>query len=67
MTTRTATPLATTAQDDVLDILELASLLHIHPVTARLQAAAGAIPGRQIGNRWRFSRVVIMAWLANAA
>ena len=48
---------------DVLDAAELATILRIHPVTVRLKAASGEIPGRQIGNRWRFSRKRIMEWL----
>jgi excisionase family DNA binding protein len=54
-------------QTDVLDVNDMAALLHIHAVTVRLKAAAGEIPGRQIGNRWRFSRAVIMAWLASSS
>lgn len=50
---------------DVLDVAELATILRIHPVTVRLKAASGEIPGRQIGNRWRFSRKRIMEWLEN--
>jgi excisionase family DNA binding protein len=49
---------------DVLDVSDLATMLRIHPVTVRLKAASGEIPGRQIGNRWRFSRKRIMEWLA---
>jgi excisionase family DNA binding protein len=49
---------------DVLTVKELAAMLRVHPVTVRLQAAAGKIPGRQIGNRWRFSRAVIAAWMS---
>jgi excisionase family DNA binding protein len=52
---------------DVLDINALAALLLIHRVTATLKAQAGEIPGRQIGNRWRFSRKRIMAWLETSA
>jgi excisionase family DNA binding protein len=52
---------------DILDVAELAIMLRIHPVTVRLKAAAGEIPGRQIGNRWRFSRTCIMEWLSMAA
>jgi len=48
---------------DVLDVSDLATMLRIHPVTVRLKAASGEIPGRQIGNRWRFSRQRIMEWL----
>jgi len=50
--------------DPVLTVLDLATMLRIHPVTVRLKAAAGEIPGRQIGNRWRFSRPRIEAWLS---
>lgn len=53
--------------DDVLTVNELAEILRVHPVTVRLSAAAGRIPGRQIGNRWRFSRSVISDWMAQAS
>jgi excisionase family DNA binding protein len=53
--------------DDVLTADELAVMLRIHPVTVRLNAASGEIPGRQVGNRWRFSRKAITEWLSNAA
>jgi excisionase family DNA binding protein len=53
----------TTGPDDILNAIEVAALLRIHPVTVRLQAAAGVIPGRQIGNRWRFSRKRIIEWM----
>jgi len=48
---------------DALTSAELALKLHLHPVTVRLKAAAGEIPGRLIGNRWRFSRAQIEEWL----
>ncbi len=52
--------------NDVLTAGEVAKILRIHPVTVRLKAAAGQIPGRQIGNRWRFSRERITEWLKAA-
>ena len=58
-------PSTPTPQSDVLDIRALAALLMIHRVTATLKAQAGEIPGRQVGNRWRFSRKAIMQWLEN--
>jgi excisionase family DNA binding protein len=60
-------PTPTPPENDVLDINALAKLLHIHRVTCTLKAQAGEIPGRQIGNRWRFSRKKIMEWLETAA
>jgi Helix-turn-helix domain len=50
---------------DVLDVADLAAWLHIHPTTVRSHAAQDLIPGRQIGNRWRFSRAKIEAWLSD--
>lgn len=50
--------------DDVLTTEETAALLRVHPVTVRLAATAGTIPGRRVGNRWRFSRVAILAYLS---
>jgi excisionase family DNA binding protein len=58
---RRPTPPVTTP--DALTSAELASMLRLHPVTVRLKAAAGEIPGIRIGNRWRFSRARIEEWL----
>ena len=56
------------AQDgDIMTATEVGKLLRIHAVTVRLKAAAGQIPGRQIGNRWRFSRTRIKHWVQEAA
>lgn len=65
-TPKSASP-APQPSDDVMDVTSMASLLHIHAVTVRLKAASGEIPGRQIGNRWRFSRSKIMQWLETSA
>lgn len=53
------------AEDEVLTAQEVAALLRVHPVTVRLGAAAGSIPGTRIGSRWRFSRVAIQALLGS--
>ena len=52
-------PRPSTSTQDVLTANEVAAMLRLHPVTVRLKAASGEIPGRQIGNRWRFSRARI--------
>jgi excisionase family DNA binding protein len=51
---------------EVLTAEEVGRILRIHPVTVRLKAASGEIPGRQLGNRWRFSRTRINEWLMAA-
>ena len=53
-------------QREVLTAVELGKILRIHPVTVRLKAASGEIPGLQLGNRWRFSRTRINEWLMAA-
>jgi excisionase family DNA binding protein len=50
--------------EDALTVAELAVMLKLHPITVRLKASSGEIPGRKIGNRWRFSRTHINEWLA---
>jgi len=56
----------TMQEDDIMTAAEVAKMLRIHAVTVRLQATAGQIPGRQIGNRWRFSRTRINDWMKAA-
>jgi hypothetical protein len=51
---------AADSPEGTMDAADCAALLRMHVVTIRLKATAGEIPGRQIGNRWRFSRAVIM-------
>ena len=70
--TSTTTTVATTTQDsiqeqhEVMTAKELGLMLRPHPFTVRLSAAAKKIPGRQVGNRWRFSRTRINEWLKAA-
>ena len=54
------------SENDVINAVDVAKILKVHPVTVRLKAAAGEIPGRQIGNRWRFSKKRINEWLQAA-
>jgi excisionase family DNA binding protein len=63
----TSQPTTPEPQGDVLDIKALAALLLVHRVTATMKAQAGEIPGRMVGNRWRFSRAAIMRWLETSA
>jgi excisionase family DNA binding protein len=45
---------------------EVAQFLKVSPRTVCKLAAKGEIPGRKIGNRWRFSQQAILLWLAGA-
>lgn len=50
-------------EKDVMTALEVANWLNFNPVTVRLKAVKGEIPGRKIGKEWRFSRRVLLKWL----
>ena len=49
----------------LLDSLEAAALLRIHPKTLQRMARNGEIAGIQIGRLWRFRASVLNSWLAN--
>lgn len=51
-------------KDDIIDAIEAAKILKMHPVTVRLKAKAQQVPGRQIGSMWRFSRRRLYAFVA---
>ncbi|HUA12385.1 MAG TPA: helix-turn-helix domain-containing protein [Solirubrobacteraceae bacterium] len=51
--------------EDVLTLEEAAALLRVLPETLRAEADAGAVPGRAVGEEWRFSREAVLAWLAH--
>jgi excisionase family DNA binding protein len=49
---------------DVLTPAQAAELLQVTEDEVLELAKAGALPGRQIGEHWRFSRPALIAWLA---
>ena len=50
-------------QADVLTIAEAAELLRVDPETVENLARSGELPGRRIGDEWRFSRSALVRWL----
>ena len=48
---------------EVLTLVEVADLLQVDEDAARELAEAGELPGRRIGDEWRFSRSAVLAWL----
>ena len=48
---------------EVLDVDEVAELLQAEPDAVRELAEAGSLPGRKIGDEWRFLRRAVLAWL----
>jgi excisionase family DNA binding protein len=49
---------------DVLTVEQAAELLQLSAKTLKRLAQAGRVPGRRVGNQWRFSRRTLMDWLA---
>ena len=53
--------------EPLLDAEEAARLLRMHPRTLRTKARIGAIPGIQVGKRWRFRASTLDRWLGKLA
>ena len=51
---------------DVLTPAQAAELLQVDEQEVVELAEANALPGRRIGDHWRFSRPALVAWLAGA-
>jgi excisionase family DNA binding protein len=49
--------------EPLLDVVEAARLLRIHPKTLRVKASHGIIPAVQIGRVWRFRASALNRWL----
>jgi predicted ribosomally synthesized peptide with nif11-like leader len=50
-------------QKEVLNSEEAADLLGVKPFTIRTYARQGVIPGKKLGNEWRFIKRDLMAWI----
>jgi len=57
----------TPAVAEVLTLEEAAELLRVAPDALRGRVEAGDVPGRRLGDEWRFSREALLAWLGAAA
>ena len=51
---------------EVLTAEQLAELLQAEPAAIEEMAERGELPGRRVGDGWRFSRRAVLAWLAGA-
>jgi excisionase family DNA binding protein len=49
--------------EPLLDSIEAAALLHIHPKTLQKMARRGQIQGRHVGKCWRFRASDLNEWL----
>jgi excisionase family DNA binding protein len=51
---------------EVLTVEQTAELLQTDPHAVRELADSGELPGRRIGDEWRFLRRAVLAWLGGA-
>jgi excisionase family DNA binding protein len=49
---------------EVMSLAELAQWLDVDEDTVRSLAEAGELPGRRLGEEWRFARAAVLDWLA---
>jgi excisionase family DNA binding protein len=49
---------------EVMSLGELAQWLEVDEETVRSLAEAGELPGRRLGEEWRFARAAVLDWLA---
>jgi excisionase family DNA binding protein len=49
---------------EVMSLAELAKWLDVEEETVRALAEAGELPGRRLGEEWRFARAAVLDWLA---
>lgn len=53
--------------EPLLDCVEAARLLRMHPKTLERKARQGQIPGIHLGRHWRFRASVLNQWLEEIA
>lgn len=54
------------ATDGILTLAEAAKLLRVPDETVRSLAVSGALPGRKLGDDWRFLDQALRDWLASS-
>lgn len=52
---------------EVLTLKEAAAMLRVSRMDLEEAAAAGRVPARRIGGKWRFTRAALLAWLGDTA
>ncbi len=55
------------APAEVLTAAQAAELLRVEEAEVVALAGRGELPGRRIGDQWRFSRTALLAWLGASA
>ena len=53
-------------QPEVLNLDEAADLLQVEAEVVATMAESGELPGRRLGDDWRFSRIALIDWLGRS-
>jgi excisionase family DNA binding protein len=53
-------------QPEVLNLAEAADLLQVEDEVVATMAESGELPGRKLGDDWRFSRIALIDWLGRS-
>ena len=51
-------------EPEVLNVDEVGELLQVEPELVLEMAGRGDLPGRRLGEEWRFARAALLSWLA---
>ncbi len=52
---------------ELLNVIEVASLLQLHAMTVYRLVREGKLPGFKVGGRWRFHRSALEDWMVDRA
>jgi len=55
------------ADSQILNVEEVARMLHLHVMTVYRLVKEGKLPGFKVGGRWRFHRSALEDWMVDRA
>lgn len=53
------------AEDEVMNVREVAELLHVSEMTIYKLVNKGTLPAFKVGGQWRFKRELLDEWISN--
>ena len=54
-------------ESQILNVEEVAEILHLHVMTVYRLVKGGKLPGFKVGGRWRFHRSALDDWMVDRA
>lgn len=52
-------------EQDILNVEQVAQLLHLHIMTVYRLVKEGKLPGFKVGGRWRFHHSALESWMVD--